>query len=144
MVETKINIRARGATDPIYNQPTRGKRVGGGLTVDGKLSLNAMNAAGINYVNKDFHLNQCSKMVIGFCKLCHNVACYRITHENQVGRAIKKYHEWRCPCCGKHDQIVPRQVSCSFPLLNHIFNGLHLELKYYDEDKAKDNKENKE
>ena len=133
LVETKINIRARGAKDPIYNQPTRGKRVGGGLTVDGKLSLNAINAAGINYLSKDFHLNQCSKMIVGFCKICHNVTCYRITHENNNGRFIQKYHDWRCPCCGRHDQIKPRLVSCSFPLLNHIFNGLHLELKYYEE-----------
>ena len=131
LVETKVNIRAKGAKDPIYNQPTRGKKVGGGLTVDGKLSLNALNAAGVNFIIKDFHLNQCSKMKVGFCKTCHCVSCYRLLLGGD-NKTRQKYYEWRCPCCGKHSNIVPKLVSCSFPLLNHIFNGLHLELQYFE------------
>ena len=127
MVETKLNIRCKGGKDSIYRMPTRGKKLDGGLTIDGKLSLNAMNSAGINFIQKDFMLNQCSKIEIGFCQICHSTMCYRILNEKDHANG------WCCPCCGRHSKITPRLVSASFPLLCHIFYGLGLELKYYDQ-----------
>lgn len=126
LTESKINVRCKGSKDSTYLMPTRGKKIGGGLTVDGKLSLNALNSSGANFISKDFHLNQCSKMEVGFCQICHSVSCFKIYGD-------KGNNSWCCPTCGKHDKIIPRFVSCSFPLLNHIFNGLHLALNYYDE-----------
>lgn len=126
LVESKINIRCKGGRESTYMMPKRGRRVNGGLTVDGKLSLNALNSAGVNFIVKDFHLKQCSQMEIGFCEICHSVMCYK--EMNADGQS-----PWTCPCCGKHSRITPRLVSCSFPLLQHIFTGLHLEMKYYSE-----------
>ena len=130
MVETKLNIRCRGAKDSTYLMPVRGKKLDGGLTIDGKLSLNALNSAGVNNILKDFTLNQCSKMEIGFCQICHSTMCYKI---NNNTKKVSEGTPWCCPCCGKHSKIVPRLVSCSFPLLCHIFLGLGLELKYFDQ-----------
>lgn len=125
LVETKLNIRCRGGKDSTYLMPMRGKKVDGGLTIDGKLSLNALNSAGVNFILKDFTLNQCSKIEIGFCQICHCTMCYKINSDEGS--------QWCCPCCGKHSKILPRLVSASFPLLCHIFLGLGLELKYYDQ-----------
>lgn len=125
LVESKINVRCKGAKDSTYLMPTKGKKVGGGLTVDGKLSLNAINSSGANFMSLDMHLNQCSKMEIGFCQLCHSVQCYKLND-------AEKQNPWVCPCCGRHPKIIPRLVSASFPLLQHIFNALHCELKYWD------------
>lgn len=125
MVETKRNVRCKGSTDSIYNMPMRGKKAGGGLTIDGKLSLNALNSSGANYILKDLHLNQCSKMQVGFCQICHFPIAY-----NKFGD--KNNNSWICPTCGKHSKITPKLVSCSFPLFNHIFNGLHIGIKYFD------------
>ena len=124
LVESKINVRCKGGRESTYMMPKRGRRVNGGLTVDGKLSLNALNSSGANFLIKDFHLKQCSQMEIGFCEICHSVMCYK--EMNADGTS-----PWTCPCCGKHPRIIPRLVSCSFPLLQHIFAGLHLELIYY-------------
>lgn len=126
LVESKINVRCKGGKDTTYRMPTRGKKVGGGLTVDGKLSLNAINSSGANFMSKDMHLNQCSKIEVGFCQLCGSVACYKLNDR-------EKNYPWVCPCCGKHPRITPRLVSASFPLLNHIFNAMHCEMRYWDE-----------
>ena len=41
---------------------------------------------------------------------------------------------WVCPTCGEHSEIIPRYVSCSFPLLQHIFKGLHIGVEYFEDE----------
>lgn len=126
LVESKQNIRNHGSKDPVYNLPPRGKNRAGGPAFD-PYSVTAMGAAGVNYINDDFHYNQGSKMEIGFCKLCKNVMCYKKTNKYSGKSA------WVCPNCGEHSEIIPRFVSCSFPLLQHIFKGLHLGIEYFED-----------
>lgn len=127
LVESKINIRCKGQKDPTYLMPTHGKRVGGGLAVDGRLSLGAMNSAGSVYTVQDMHMKQCSEMEVGFCKRCGSTQCIKIARP-------RGDYVWKCNSCGKHPDIEPRMVSASFPLLNHIFNSLHIEMRYWDDD----------
>lgn len=122
LVESKINVRNHGAKDPVFNMPVRGKSRGGGPAFD-PYSCTSLGCAGVNFINQDYHLNQCSKMEIGFCSRCHSTMCYKIDKKNA----------WCCPSCGQHSEIIPRYVSCSYPLLVHILNGLHMDVKYYDE-----------
>lgn len=122
LVESKINVRNHGSKDPVFSGPIRGKSRGGGPAFD-PYSVTALGCAGTNFINQDYHLNQCSKMEIGICNRCHSTMCYK----------IEKKNAWCCPSCGMHSEIIPRYVSCSYPLLVHILNGLHIDIKYFDE-----------
>ena len=53
--------------------------------------------------------------------------CYKKTNKYS-GKST-----WVCPTCGEHSEIIPRFVSCSFPLLQHIFKGLHLGIEYFED-----------
>ena len=56
------------------------------------------------------------------------------SRENENNKVIARNNdigEWCCPICGKHDDIEVRYVSKAFPLANHIFNSINIDLEYY-------------
>lgn len=119
LLESKINVRCKGQMDPITGMPVKGRSKQGGTSFD-RLTTDTLFSSGANYLNLDMHLNQCSKMEVGFCQLCHSVMCYR----------IGQHGEWKCPRCGFHPNIEVRWVSKSFPLLMNILIGLHVLPEY--------------
>lgn len=135
MVESKLNVRCKGGHDANTGMPTQGKARDGGLSFD-RLSNSSLISSGSLSLNRDFHLNQCSKMAVGFCNICHSTMCYKISNlnrneNNQVIARNNDIGEWCCPICGKHDDIEVRYVSKAFPLANHIFNSINIDLEYY-------------
>ena len=121
LVEQKLNIRNGGSRDMVTNQPTKGRKHGGGQAID-RMSFDAHVAAGICEIIRDSHLNQGSKIKIGICNRCHST----------MGYLHKETNMWMCPRCGAHRDIIVREVPPSAVLMTHIFNGLHIAIDYFD------------
>ena len=121
LVEQKLNVRNGGSRDPITGQPTKGRKHGGGQSIE-RMSFDAHVASGICETVRDLHLNQGSKIKIGICNRCHSTMGY-LNGEKNV---------WTCPRCGDHPDIIVREVPPASALLTHIFNGLHIAIDYFD------------
>ena len=121
LVEQKLNIRNGGSRDMVTNQPTKGRKHGGGQAID-RMSFDAHIAAGICEIIRDSHLNQGSKIKIGICNRCHTT----------MGYLHKETNTWMCPRCGAHRDIIVREVPPSAVLMTHIFNGLHIAVDYFE------------
>ena len=70
------------------------------------------------------HLEQGSKIKIGICQRCHNTLCY--LHADT--------REWICPNCGKHPDILVRDVPPASVLMMHVLNAAHVGVDYYTDD----------
>ena len=123
LVENKLNVRNGGPRDETTGQPTKGRKRGGGLTFD-RMSFDSQNAAGIMEVIRSSHLEQGSKIKIGICQRCHNTLCY----------LHAETREWICPNCGKHPNILVREVPPASVLMMHVLNAAHVGVDYYTED----------
>lgn len=123
LVENKLNVRNGGPKDETTNQPIRGKKRGGGLSFD-RMSFDAHNAAGISEIIRTSHLEQGSKIKVGICQRCHNTLCY--LHADTK--------EWICPNCGKHPDILARDVPPAAVLVTQVLNAAHVGIDYYTED----------
>lgn len=121
LVEQKLSIRNGGARDFVTGQSTKGRKHGGGQVID-RMSFDAHVAAGICEMVRDTHLNQGSKMKIGICRRCHSM----------MGYLHKETNVWMCPRCGAHQDMIVREVPPSATLMNHIFNGLHVSVDYFE------------
>jgi len=122
LVEMKLSVRNNGPRVLETGQPQKGRKHGGGLSID-KMTFDAHNSAGICELSRDIHLNQGSKIKIAICKRCKSPLGYYHAVEQR----------WMCSKCGPHQDIVIKDVPPAANLLNHIFNGLHLSMDYIDE-----------
>ena len=124
LVENKINIRNGGARDETTGQPTRGRKRGGGLAFD-RMTFDAQNAAGVCEIVRNSHLEQGSKIKVGFCNRCHSTLCY--LHADTK--------EWVCQNCGKHPDIFVREVPPAAVLMTHVLNAAHVGIDYFVDEK---------
>ena len=130
LVENKLNIRNGGPKDESTGQPTRGRKRGGGLSFD-RMSFDDQNAAGCMEIVRTSHLEQGSKIKVGFCQRCHNMMCY--LHAES--------HEWICPNCGKHPDILIRYIPPASVLMMHVLNAAHVGIDYYSDENILNDKE---
>lgn len=121
LVEQKINVRNGGHREATTNQPKKGRKVNGGQVID-VMSFNAHVASGITEIVRDSRLNQGSKIRVSFCKRCYSMMGYLHAQKNK----------WECSRCGEHADIVVKEVPPASVLLNHILNGLHVAIDYFD------------
>lgn len=130
LVEEKLNIRNGGPRCMETGLALKGKRNSGGQSSD-RMSFDSHTSAGVCELMRDLHINQGAKIKIGICNRCNSV----------MGYYHKEKHEWICPRCGGHDDFIIREVPPATLLLNHVFNGLHVAIDYYehvDSNKLKD------
>ena len=120
-MEQKINVRNGGHREATTNQPKKGRKVNGGQVID-VMSFNAHVASGITEIVRDSRLNQGSKIRVSFCKRCYSMMGYLHAQKNK----------WECSRCGEHADIVVKEVPPASVLLNHILNGLHVAIDYFD------------
>jgi DNA-directed RNA polymerase beta subunit len=120
LVENKLNIRWDGPRIFTTNQPLKGKRRGGGQSID-RMSFDSHVASGICEIQRDMHLNQGSSIKIGLCNRCNSCMCY----------FNKKYKRWQCQRCGMHHEITIRDIPPATNLMNHALVGLHIGLEYF-------------
>ena len=120
IVERKMNVRNGGPRSIDTLQPSKGRKRGGGQSLD-RMGNDDLYAAGINLVNRDGHLVRGSSTKIGVCNRCHSIKGY--------------YHEqrkcWVCPQCGAHEDIVVKELPVASSMIAHVFNALHLNIDYY-------------
>lgn len=120
MVERKMNIRNGGPRSIDTYQPSKGRKRGGGQSVD-RMGNDSLFAAGINLVSRDAHLARGSSTTIGVCNKCHCIKCY--------------YHDsrkcWICPICGAHEDIIVKELPVASPMITHILNAMHLNIEYF-------------
>ena len=127
LVEQKLNVRNGGPKAMETGQSLKGRRNYGGQSSD-RMSFDSHSAAGICELMRDLHLNQGSKIRIGICNRCHSM----------MGYYHREKKEWMCPRCGVHEDIIIRELPPASVLMNHIFNGLHVAIDYYDHMKTED------
>jgi DNA-directed RNA polymerase beta subunit len=120
LVEQKLNVRWDGPRIFTTNQPLKGKRRGGGQSID-RMSFDSHTASGICEIQRDMHLNQGSSIAIGCCDRCHECMAYY----------NKNHGQWCCQRCGLHHEIAIRDMPPATNLLNHALVGLHIGLRYY-------------
>ena len=130
LVENKLNVRNGGPRDETTNQPTKGRKRGGGLSFD-RMSFDSHNASGMMEIIRTSHLEQGSKIKIGICQRCHNTLCY--LHADT--------REWTCPNCGKHPDILVRDVPPASVLMMHVLNAAHVGVDYYTDDNVMNEEE---
>ena len=122
LVESKINVRNGGPRNNITGQPLKGRKKLGGQSFD-HMTFDAQIAQGSIDVIRDFHINQGSKMNIGVCQRCHSMTAYY----------DKKSKVWVCPTCGPHPEIIVKEIPPATNLMLSIFNGLHIDIEYYND-----------
>ena len=121
LVETKLNVRNGGSRVAETQQPMKGKKHQGGQSAD-RMTFDCHIAAGINEIVRDLHLNMGSNIKIGICKRCHSI----------MGYYNEERHEWICPRCGAHPDFIIRHMPHASGLMNHIMNGMHISVDYFD------------
>ena len=121
LVENKINIRNGGLKQPTTGQPVGGRKRTGGQSID-RMAADAFIASGASNIIRSTRLEQGSKIKIGFCQRCHCPQCY--LHAETM--------EWICPSCGKHPNIIVREIPPAANLIMHVFNAAHVAIDYYD------------
>lgn len=99
----------------------KGKKRQGGQSAD-RMTFDCHVAAGINEIVRDMHLNMGSCIKIGICRRCHSV----------MGYYNAERREWICPRCGAHQDFIIREMPHASGLMNHIMNGMHISLDYFD------------
>ena len=120
IVERKMNVRNGGPRSMDTQQPSKGRKRGGGQSID-RMGNDSLFAAGINFINRDAHLARGSSELTGICNKCHCIKCY--------------YHDkrkcWICPVCGAHEDILVKEVPVASNMITHVLNGLHLNIEYF-------------
>lgn len=120
IVERKMNIRNGGPKSMDTQQPTKGRKRGGGQSLD-RMSQDTFAAAGICGINRDAHLEKGSKTLIAVCNQCHSMK----TYYNEQRKC------WICTNCGAHSDFELKYVPTATNLLNQVLHGLHVSLDYY-------------
>lgn len=120
IVERKMNIRNGGPKSIDTQQPTKGRKRGGGQSLD-RMSQDTFAAAGINGINRDAHLEKGSKMLVAICNECHSMKTY-FNEQRQC---------WICPQCGAHSDFELKYIPIATNIINHILNGLHVSMDYF-------------
>lgn len=121
LVEAKLNVRNGGPRVAETQQPMKGKKHQGGQSAD-RMTFDCHVAAGINEIIRDMHLNMGSCIKLGICKRCHSI----------MGYYNEERREWICPRCGAHQDFIIREMPHASGLMNHIMNGMHISLDYFD------------
>jgi DNA-directed RNA polymerase beta subunit len=76
LVEDKIHVRTRGPKSMLFNQPTEGKKLNGGLKV-GEMERDILITQGVAAVTKDRMMEQSDKFFIWACNACGLPAIHR-------------------------------------------------------------------
>lgn len=127
IVERKLNIRNGGPKRLDSLQSTRGRKSGGGQSLD-RMSMDCFSASGIGLINRDAHLQRGSMMKIGVCNKCHSIKTYYQRHRKQ----------WVCPACGAHEDFTIKWMPPAANLITHNLNSLHVGIDYYSNGNADD------
>ena len=119
----KLNIRnGEGDIDRMTGLAVKGRKRSGGQSVD-RMSNDALNAAGVTFINQDMHINQGAKMTIAFCKNCYKQFTYLDNNKKC----------WMCSACGRSNEFIVKEVVPAENLINQILTGMHVCFEYKDE-----------
>lgn len=131
LVEQKLNIRNNGARTSDTNQPVRGRKRGGGQSID-RMAMDDLFASGIGLLNRDAHLVQGSSIQVAVCNRCKSMKTY---YQN-----VNKC--WVCAQCGSHPDFTIKVIPPAANLINHVFNALHISVDYYEDGNQNNDFEN--
>ena len=121
LVEQKLSVRCGGPRVLETGLPTHGRKRNGGCSSD-RMSFSSHVAAGFTETHLDNHLNSGAKITVAYCKKCHSTNGYINAN---TGEAV-------CPKCGVHKDMIIKTVIPGSVLINHILNGCHVGMKYYE------------